>query len=106
MTTIAFIGVGNMGGPMARNLLKAQDHVRAFDVSPAALKPVVEAGGKQAATALDAVKDADVVITMLPAGAHVRSVYLDAQSILSAARKGRAADRLLHHRHRLGARGA
>jgi 3-hydroxyisobutyrate dehydrogenase len=39
MTTIAFIGVGNMGGPMARNLLKAQDQVRAFDVSPAALKP-------------------------------------------------------------------
>jgi 3-hydroxyisobutyrate dehydrogenase len=86
MTTIAFIGVGNMGGPMARNLLKAQDQVRAFDVSPAALKPVIEAGGKPAATALDAVKDADIVVTMLPAGAHVRSVYLEDQSILTAAR--------------------
>ncbi|MEJ1968262.1 MAG: 3-hydroxyisobutyrate dehydrogenase [Rhizomicrobium sp.] len=86
MTTIAFIGVGNMGGPMARNLLKAQDQVRAFDVSPAALRPVVEAGAKPAATALDAVKDADVVVTMLPAGSHVRSVYLETESILTAAK--------------------
>jgi 3-hydroxyisobutyrate dehydrogenase len=87
MSTVAFIGVGNMGGPMARNLLKAQDQVRAFDVSPAAIKPVVAAGAKQANTALEAVKDADVVVTMLPAGTHVRSVYLDEASILSAARK-------------------
>jgi 3-hydroxyisobutyrate dehydrogenase len=87
MTTIAFIGVGNMGGPMARNLLKAQDQVRAFDVSPAALKPVTDAGGKASATALDAVHEADVVITMLPAGTHVRSVYLDEQSVLTAAKK-------------------
>jgi 3-hydroxyisobutyrate dehydrogenase len=87
MTTIAFIGVGNMGGPMARNLLKAQNQVRAFDVSPAALKPITDAGGKQATTALDAVRDADVVITMLPAGTHVRSVYLETESILTAARK-------------------
>ena len=50
MTTIAFIGVGNMGGPMARNLLKAGESVVAFDVSPAALKPVVDAGGAGAAT--------------------------------------------------------
>ncbi|MGZ5940629.1 MAG: NAD(P)-binding domain-containing protein, partial [Rhizomicrobium sp.] len=54
MSTVAFIGVGNMGGPMARNLLKAQDQVRAFDVSPAAIKPVVAAGAKQANTALEA----------------------------------------------------
>lgn len=87
MSTIAFIGVGNMGGPMARNLLKAQEQVRAFDVSPAALKPVVESGAKPANTALDAVKDADVVVSMLPAGSHVRSVYLEEASILSAARK-------------------
>jgi len=87
MTSIAFIGVGNMGGPMARNLLKAGEGVTAFDVSPAALKPVTEAGGKSASTALDAVKAADVVITMLPAGAHVRSVYLESESVLTAARK-------------------
>jgi 3-hydroxyisobutyrate dehydrogenase len=87
MTNIAFIGVGNMGGPMARNLLKARDGVTAFDVSPAALKPVEDAGGKTAATALDAVKSADVVITMLPAGKHVRDVYLAAESVMTAARK-------------------
>ena len=87
MTTIAFIGVGNMGGPMARNLLKARHLVRAFDLSAAALKPVTDAGASAAATALEAVKGADVVITMLPAGAHVRSVYLAEQSILTAARK-------------------
>ena len=86
MTNIAFIGVGNMGGPMARNLLKAGEGVMAFDVSPAALKPVTEAGGKSAATALEAVQSADVVITMLPAGAHVRSVYLESESVLTSAR--------------------
>lgn len=87
MSTIAFIGVGNMGAPMARNLLKAQEQVKAFDVSPAALKPVVDAGAKQAKTALEAVEGADIVVTMLPAGSHVRSVYLDDASVLSAARK-------------------
>jgi 3-hydroxyisobutyrate dehydrogenase len=76
-----------MGAPMARNLLKAQEQVKAFDVSPRALKPVVEAGAKQAKTALEAVEGADVVVTMLPAGNHVRSVYLDDASVLSAARK-------------------
>ena len=88
MSAIAFIGVGNMGGPMARNLVKAGEAVAAFDVSPAALKPVVEAGARAAATALDAVKEADVVITMLPAGQHVRTVYLEEASVLTAARKG------------------
>ena len=87
MSTIAFIGVGNMGGPMARNLLKAQEQVRVFDVSPAAIKPIVDAGAKQAKTALEAVAGADVVVTMLPAGTHVRSVYLEDESILTAARK-------------------
>jgi 3-hydroxyisobutyrate dehydrogenase len=72
---------------MARNLLKAGDGVTAFDVSPAALRPVTDAGGKAAATALEAVKAADVVVTMLPAGQHVRSVYLEAESIMTAARK-------------------
>jgi 3-hydroxyisobutyrate dehydrogenase len=87
MTTIAFIGVGNMGGPMARNLLKAQYKARAFDLSVAALKPVTDAGAEAAATALEAVKGADVIITMLPAGQHVRSVYLDKDGVLGAAKK-------------------
>jgi 3-hydroxyisobutyrate dehydrogenase len=87
MTTIAFIGVGNMGGPMARNLVKAGHDVRAFDLSATVLEPVVGAGAKKAASANDAAKDADVVITMLPAGTHVRSVYLD-NGILANAQKG------------------
>jgi 3-hydroxyisobutyrate dehydrogenase len=87
MTNIAFIGVGNMGGPMARNLLKAGHGVSAFDLSAAVLEPVLKAGATKAASANDAVKDADVVVTMLPAGHHVRSVYLD-NGILIAAKKG------------------
>jgi 3-hydroxyisobutyrate dehydrogenase len=87
MTNIAFIGVGNMGGPMARNLLKAGHGVSAFDLSAAVLEPMVKAGAAKAASANDAVKNADVVVTMLPAGHHVRSVYLD-NGILGAAKKG------------------
>jgi 3-hydroxyisobutyrate dehydrogenase len=87
MSTIAFIGVGNMGGPMARNLLKAQEAVRAFDLSPVALGPVIEAGASSAASVAECVSSADVVVTMLPAGQHVRAVYLD-NGILAAARKG------------------
>ncbi|MBV8976398.1 MAG: 3-hydroxyisobutyrate dehydrogenase [Alphaproteobacteria bacterium] len=87
MTHIAFIGVGNMGGPMARNLLKASERVTAFDLSAEALEPLVGAGAAKASTVNDAVKDADVVITMLPAGQHVRSVYLD-NGILGAGKKG------------------
>jgi 3-hydroxyisobutyrate dehydrogenase len=87
MMSVGFIGVGNMGGPMARNLLKAGVSVTAFDVSPAALRPVVAAGAQETRTSLDAVKNADVVITMLPAGSHVRSVYLDDDNVLAAARK-------------------
>lgn len=87
MTTVGFIGVGNMGGPMARNLLKAGVDVTAFDVSPAALKPVVEAGAKPASVAADVVTGADVVVTMLPAGSHVRSVYLETDNLLAVARR-------------------
>jgi 3-hydroxyisobutyrate dehydrogenase len=87
MTNIAFIGVGNMGGPMARNLLKAGHGVSAFDLSAAVLEPVLKAGAAKAASANDAVKNADVVVTMLPAGHHVRNVYLE-NGILGAAKKG------------------
>jgi 3-hydroxyisobutyrate dehydrogenase len=86
MSAVAFIGVGNMGGPMARNLLKAGHKVTAFDLSAAVLDPVINAGGEKAASANEAAENADIVITMLPAGQHVRSVYLD-KGILGAARK-------------------
>jgi len=86
MTNIAFIGVGNMGGPMARNLLKAGHALTAFDLSRAALEPVTAAGAAEAVSANEAAAKADVVITMLPAGQHVRAVYLDS-GILGAAKK-------------------
>lgn len=88
MTKIGFIGVGNMGAPMVRNLLKAGAAVTAFDISPAALRPVVEAGAAGAPTARDAVKDAEVIVTMLPAGSHVRSIYLEQPSLFDAVRAG------------------
>jgi 3-hydroxyisobutyrate dehydrogenase len=75
MAKIAFIGLGNMGGPMAANLAKAQHHVVAFDLSDAAVNAAVEKGAHKAASAAEAVKGADIVVTMLPAGKHVREVY-------------------------------
>src|SRR6478672_9681403 len=75
MAKIAFIGLGNMGGPMAANLCKAQHHVAAFDLSDTAVAAAVEKGAHRAASAAAAVKDAEIVVTMLPAGKHVREVY-------------------------------
>jgi 3-hydroxyisobutyrate dehydrogenase len=75
MAKIAFIGLGNMGGPMAANLCKAQHHVAAFDLSELAVAAAVEKGAHKAKTAAEAVKDAEIVVTMLPAGKHVREVY-------------------------------
>jgi 3-hydroxyisobutyrate dehydrogenase len=75
MAKIAFIGLGNMGGPMAANLAKAQHHVTAFDLSDAAVKAAVDKGAHRAASAAEAVRGAEIVVTMLPAGKHVRGVY-------------------------------
>jgi 3-hydroxyisobutyrate dehydrogenase len=77
MATVGFIGLGNMGGPMAANLVKAGHTVTGFDLNPAALDALAKAGGKVAKSAADAVAGASVVITMLPAGEHVRDVYLN-----------------------------
>ena len=76
MTRIAFIGAGNMGLPMVRNLIGAGHEVRAYDVSPDALAEAVQAGASEAASLADAVTGAEAVITMLPEGRHVRAVYL------------------------------
>jgi len=86
MTKIAFIGVGNMGAGMAANQAKAQHQVAAFDLSPTALAKAVEAGCHAADSVAAAVKDAEVVITMLPAGKHVREVY--AEQVLPNAAPG------------------
>jgi 3-hydroxyisobutyrate dehydrogenase len=86
MTTIAFIGLGHMGGGMAANLAKAGHDVRAFDLSADALDRAKAAGCLPAATAGEAIADAEVVVTMLPAGTHVAQVY--AEDILQAAKPG------------------
>ncbi|MEO7564976.1 MAG: 3-hydroxyisobutyrate dehydrogenase [Sphingomicrobium sp.] len=75
MTVIAFIGLGHMGGGMAPILAKAGHEVRAFDLVVEAVERAGEGGCSAASSAADAVKGADVVITMLPAASHVRAVY-------------------------------
>ncbi|QUJ70503.1 3-hydroxyisobutyrate dehydrogenase (plasmid) [Photobacterium sp. GJ3] len=74
--TIAFIGLGNMGGPMARNLLKAGCKVQVFDINTEAARQLESDGAVAARSLKDAVAGADTVMTMLPAGQHVRQVYL------------------------------
>ena len=75
--SIAFIGLGNMGGPMAANLVKAGFQVTGFDLSASHLDQAKAQGVAAASSAQDAVKAADVVITMLPAGKHVLGVWQD-----------------------------
>ena len=75
MAKIAFIGLGHMGGGMAPNLAKAGHEVRAFDLSEEALARAAERGCSAAGSAEDACKDAEAVVTMLPAGKHVSDVY-------------------------------
>jgi len=88
MATIGFIGLGNMGAPMAANLLKAQHKVTGYDVVSGPLSNLELQGGKAAATAAEAAIAGDIVITMLPAGPQVRAVYLGPEGIIAKAKKG------------------
>lgn len=88
MTTIAFIGLGNMGIGMASNLAKAALDVRALDLSEDAVARAVDAGCTAAKDTKDAVSNADIVVTMLPAGKHVKMVYGDAGGVFDHARSG------------------
>jgi 3-hydroxyisobutyrate dehydrogenase len=85
MTSIAFIGLGNMGAPMAANLVKAGHAVTGFDLSEACRDQARAAGVAIAATAREAAAGADAIVTMLPAGSHVRAVWAD---IAPAAKPG------------------
>ena len=80
---IAFIGLGNMGGPMALNLHKAGHQVSAFDLSNSAREKFAANGLAIAASAVDAVRGAEVVISMLPASQHVEALYLGEQGLLA-----------------------
>ena len=84
MAIIGFIGLGNMGAPMAANLVKAGHAVTGFDLNSAALDALRAAGGKTAASAAEAAKGAGIVITMLPAGEHVREVWLHQGGLIEA----------------------
>jgi 3-hydroxyisobutyrate dehydrogenase len=85
---IGFIGLGNMGGPMAANLVKAGHEVTGFDLARPVLDAFAKAGGKAATTVAAAASDAEMIITMLPAGPHVRLVYAGEGGVLGAAKKG------------------
>jgi len=79
---IAFIGLGNMGLPMAQNLARAGFNVCGFDLSAAQMEQLAVAGGQPAVSVAEAANAADVVITMLPASRHVESIYLGAGGVL------------------------
>lgn len=83
MAKAAFIGLGNMGGPMAINLIKAGHQVVVFDLSEAACKQLAEAGAAVAESAAAASEGADYVISMLPAGKHVAGTYLGDDGLLA-----------------------
>ena len=85
---IGFIGLGNMGGPMAANLLKAGHSLTVFDLSKPALQAAVDAGARTAASPREAAQTSETVITMLPAAAHVKAVYLNADGVLAGVRPG------------------
>jgi 3-hydroxyisobutyrate dehydrogenase len=88
MARIGFIGLGNMGLPMAQNLLKAGHQVEGVDVNPASVENLKAAGGTGVETAKIAAARADVVITMLPSGKEVREIYLGVGGIVENANPG------------------
>ena len=88
MARIGFVGLGNMGAPMARNLAKAGHQVAVFDIVPAAMEAAAAAGLSPAASAAEAARGAEVVITMLPAGRHVRAAWLGEGGMAAASDPG------------------
>lgn len=88
MSRIAFIGLGNMGGGMCANLAKAGHEVAAFDLNPEAVKAAAAKGARAAASVPDAVKGAEVIVSMLPAGKHVIGVYFGPDGVAEHAPKG------------------
>jgi 3-hydroxyisobutyrate dehydrogenase len=88
MATIGFIGLGNMGAPMAANLLKAGHQVTGYDIVASARAALAQQGGRAAASAAEAAAAGEIVITMLPAGPQVREVYLGAEGVIARAQPG------------------
>jgi 3-hydroxyisobutyrate dehydrogenase len=88
MPSIGFIGVGHMGGPMARNLLKAGHRVTVFDPDAGNAKAMVNAGAQQAASLVELAAASDIVISMLPSGRELRVAYLDNDGVVAHAKAG------------------
>ena len=88
MAKIGFIGLGNMGLPMAQNLIKAGHSVTGVDINKGQVDQLVASGGTAAASVKDTVGGAEVIVTMLPAGQHVTDIYLGADGVLANAVKG------------------
>ncbi len=88
MATIGFIGIGNMGGPMAANLVAGGHSVRVFDLEASLVEGLVEKGAEAAPSVAEVATGADVVVTMLPAGKHVALVYVGDGGILGAVDPG------------------
>lgn len=85
---LAFIGLGHMGNPMARNLLKHGHTLKVFDVVPELVKKLTDVGCESATSAADCVEGVELVITMLPSSPHVRSVYTGPRGVLTNIGKG------------------
>ena len=85
---IAFFGLGNMGGPMALNLVKAGHEVKVFDLFPEAIESLVKEGATTASTAKEVAQGADIVISMLPAGAFVKALYIEKEAIADVLAQG------------------
>ena len=85
---IGFIGLGNMGGPMAINLLKAGHELKVFDMVPEKVQEVVAEGATAVETAADAAKDVECLISMLPASQHVYGLYVDKEALFDVIKPG------------------
>ena len=86
--SVGFIGVGNMGNPMAGNILKAGFPMAVFDLNPKAMANLVEAGARRADSALAALEGAEILLTSLPASPDVEAMYLDAGGLVERAKPG------------------
>ena len=86
--SVGFIGVGNMGNPMAYNVLKASFPMTVFDTNPAAMKNLVDAGARAAKSAREVVDNSEIVLTSLPASPDVEAMYLDPDGLVERAKPG------------------
>jgi 2-hydroxymethylglutarate dehydrogenase len=87
-TSVGFIGVGNMGNPMALNILKAGFPMTVYDKSPQAMENLLQAGARRAASVREVVEGSDIVLTSLPASPDVEAVYLEPGGLVESAKPG------------------